>query len=827
MSANDWVVHKFGGTSVADAERYRHVAGLVTSLQAPKVGVVVSAMSKVTDALFTTVGLAARRDGSVSEALEKLRARHIDTVKALVPADTARELQLRIDDDVRDIADILRAVAVLRGHSATIDEIVSGYGEVWSAQILAAHLRSNGASAAWLDAREILVVTQGELGPVIEWEESKRRLDAYLEKTDADIIIITGYVATTKEGVPTTLKRNGSDFSASIFGALLNASSIVIWTDVDGVLSADPRRVPEAIVVDKLSYAEAMELAYFGAKVVHPQTMTPAVSRGIPIWIKNTFNPTARGTVIEHADRETPAARNDRDVVRGFTTIDNVALVNVEGSGMIGVPGIAERIFGALRNVGVSVVVISQASSEHSICFAVPELQADLAVTTLQKTFVAEIQQQAIHSVSAMKGCSVLAAVGEGMVQRPGVAARFFRALGAVGVNVRAIAQGSSERNISAVIDAKDSTRALRAVHAGFTLSDQTLSVGLVGPGSIGKTLFAQLAAQTAHLREHARIDLRVRGILHRERMLLVDDAIDPAQWQARFEKEAVPADMDAFARHIRAGHLPHAAIVDCTASDALAERYAGWLAQGIHVVTPNKKAGSGPLARYRAIRAASQSGAGRFYYEATVGAGLPVITTLKDLIHTGDRVLSIEGVLSGTLSYIFNTLTPGTRFSSMVREARRLGYTEPDPRDDLSGLDFARKLVVLAREMGRDIELSDVVVEDLAPRVPAGLPPEKLLEALAGVDEDIAKRMSSADAEGCVLRYVGRIPEDGLPKVELVKVPRTHPFANVSDTANVIAFRTARYDAQPLVVQGPGAGPEVTAGGVFADLLRLASSLS
>jgi aspartokinase/homoserine dehydrogenase 1 len=818
-TANAWVIHKFGGTSVAGADRYRHVADIVRGLHTggQRVAVVVSAMAKVTDALLRCVNLSAKRDARALMELTGLETRHVDTARELLAPDEAERVAAIIRADVRDIVDILRAVYLMRSHSETIGELVSGYGELWSAQLLGAHL-----GAPWLDARRVLVVSHGDLGPVVDWAMSTARMRAFESEANTSLVVVTGYVASTAEGTPTTLKRNGSDFSASIFGALLDAKEIVIWTDVDGILSADPRRVPEALVLDRMSYEEAMELAYFGAKVVHPLTMQPAVTRGIPIWIKNTFRPEVRGTVITTRDEQADAM-----AVKGFSTVDGIALLNVEGTGMIGVPGVAERLFGALRNVGVSVVMISQASSEHSICFAVPDAQGAQAKLTVERAFQGEIHQGHIERVSVVPHCSVLAAVGDGMVSRPGVAARFFGALGQVGVNIRAVAQGSSERNISAVIDQQDSTRALRAVHAGFTLSDQTLSLGVVGPGNIGKTLLAQLAAQTPSLREQLHIDLRVRAIADSKRMLLSDEPIDLLTWRAHFEKDAVALEWSRFADDVGAELVAHAAVVDCTSSDAVADQYAGLLARGIHVVTPNKKAGAGPLQRVRAIRTAMCQGRAQWLYEATVGAGLPVITTLKDLVTTGDRVLGIEGVLSGTLSWLFNGYAPDKSFAALVKEARGLGYTEPDPRDDLSGMDVARKLVILAREIGRDVEVKDVVVESLVPSSLAALPTaDAFLEALPSADAAMSARAAAAEREGRVLRYVGALPLNGAPRVELMRVPRTHPFARIAATDNVFAFRTTRYDKQPLIVQGPGAGPDVTAGGVFADLLRLATSL-
>lgn len=813
-----WVVHKFGGSSVADASRYRHVARVLRAEPGAHKAVVVSAMAGVTDALLRLVELARNRDDSYRLALEALRRKHHEAAGALVGADEAQRLGDVFDRDARDLADVLRAVWLGRQASELTAELVAGYGELWSAQLLHAHLRAEGLSVAWIDAREVLTVRPGELGPAIEWATSTAATRAKVDATTADWLVITGYVASTPEGVPTTLKRNGSDFSASVFGALLDATAIVIWTDVDGVLSADPRRVPEAVALDAMSYREAWELAYFGAKVLHPRTMEPAVAKNIPIWIRNTFNPTHPGTKIHGAQ---PAAHGGS--VKGFSTIDAIALVNVEGSGMIGVPGVAQRIFGALREVGVSVVLISQASSEHSVCFAVPEASAGTARETIVRAFERELAEGAIQSVEVIPGCSVLAAVGDAMAHAPGVAATFFGALAKVGVSVRAIAQGSSERNLSAVIDRKDSTRALRAVHAGFYLSDRVLSVGVIGPGLVGRALLAQLRAQAPVLRARFRIDLRVRAVADSKRMVLADPSMDPGTWRESLDAHGVAVDLDALTNHVGAEHLPHAVIVDCSASEAVATRYEGWMSRGIHVVTPNKRAGAGPLARYRALR-----GAGRHWlYEATVGAGLPVITTLRDLIQTGDRVERVEGVLSGTLSYVFNRFDGTRTFSSVVREAKELGYTEPDPRDDLSGMDVARKLVILAREMGVEIELGDVEIESLVPEALRSVATAaEFMDALPAHDAAMESRRAAATAEGQCLRYVGVVEASGKARVTLAAYPMTHAFARLSATDNIFAFTTARYGAQPLVVQGPGAGPEVTAGGVFADVLRLAAWL-
>ncbi len=819
----EWWVHKFGGTSVANAERYRQVAAIMLKEPGARKAIVVSAMSGVTDRLHELAELARKQDDVWKTKLEELKQKHLEAIQLLsIPV-----LLSVIEKDVIDIQDLLKAIWLSKGYSEATLELIAGYGEIWSAQILAAYLTQTGIPSQgktdWLDARKVLVVRPGETGPVVDWTISKERFQNWAANA-TPWIVITGYVASTPEGTATTLKRNGSDFSASIFGALADSAAITIWTDVDGVLSADPRRVPEAVVLDEMSYSEAIELAYFGAKVLHPHTMSPALMQNIPIWIRNTLNPTHPGTKIHRTPQRTSAGTSP---VRGFSTVDKVALINVEGTGMIGVPGVAHRLFGALREVGVSVIMISQASSEHSICFAVPEAQGAQARETVEKVFFAELHHGQIECVELVSGCSILAAVGDNMVEAPGVSAKLFGALGKAGINIRAIAQGSSERNISVVIGQAESTKALRAVHSGFYLSDQTISVGVIGPGLIGSAFLKQLEAQGPLLRERFKIDLRVRGITDTKKMLLANPRIALDQWKNSFAQSSATADLDAFAKHIQADHLPHCVLIDCTSSEAVASRYTDWLAKGIHVITPNKKASSGSLARYQEIRSLGHKVHTHYFYEATVGAGLPVITTLRDLVQTGDKILQIDGVLSGTLSYIFNTLDGKKPFSAIVADAKQKGYTEPDPRDDLSGLDVARKLIILAREMGLPLELNQIEVQSLVPpELQKVATTEEYLRELPKFDDRVATMYLAAEKAGEVLRYVGVIRPDGRTTVELKRYPKSHAFARITGSDNIIAFKTQRYNSQPLIVQGPGAGPEVTAGGVFADLLRLCSYL-
>jgi bifunctional aspartokinase / homoserine dehydrogenase 1 len=816
-----WVVHKFGGTSVASPERYRHVAETLVHRPERRRAVVVSAMGGVTDALVRAVELATQRDRGYLEALDELRKRHHRAAVELLPPQPAEELLERFDRDFTDVADVLHATWLLRSHSDRAMDLISGYGELWSAQMLSAYLQAIGEPAGWLDAREVLVVHRGSAGVEVDWEISARRLAEWMERTEdvPPTLIITGFIASTPDGLAATLGRNGSDFTASIFGALLDAREIHIWTDVDGVMSANPRLVPDAVLLDELSYSEAMELAYFGARVIHPGTMAPAVSRSIPIFIRNTFRPEIPGTRIH-------VGGSSEFDVKGFATIEGVSLVNVEGTGMIGVPGTAHRLFGALHEEGVSVVMISQGSSEHSICFVVPGPLGERARRAVERAFFAERHYGQVQTVELVPDCCVLAVVGDRMAGHPGVAGKFFGSLGRAGVNIRAIAQGSSERNISVVIDEAEASRALRAVHGGFYLSPQTLSIGVIGAGIVGTALLDQLAEQSGELKTEFNLDLRVRAIATSQRTAYAEGQLDLAGWRKALDDEPVPTALEEFARHVHADHLPHAVIIDCTASETVARFYADWLRRGIHVITPNKRANTAELAYYRAIRRTSRENGVRYLYETTVGAGLPIIQTLRDLVQTGDEVLEIEGILSGTLSYLFNVYDGSQTFSAIVDDARSRGFTEPDPRDDLSGMDVARKVVILAREIGLPMELDDVRVEGLVPEALQSLSVPDFLAALPSQDEAMAELFADAGRRGEVLRYVGAVDRSGRASARLQSYPLDHPFARIQMTDNIVLFRTRRYQPNPLVVQGPGAGPEVTAGGVFADLLRLASAL-
>ena len=816
-----WIVHKFGGSSVADAACFRRVAEIVEASVNPREAIVLSACRGVTDALLSLVSLAEQPDGMFAAALEALKLRHMALAQLLVSASSVKHYAEQLERDCDDIAGMLKSLRLTGASSDSMREVIAGYGEIWSTRLFTPYLRERAkirGEVLWMDARAVIIVEWGSLGPAVQWSASEANLRALLPDNFTGRLIITGFIATTTGAKQTTLGRNGSDFSGSIFGALLDAAQIIIWTDVDGVLSADPRLVPNAQVIDQLSYNEAMELAYFGAKVIHPQTMEPAVARDIPIFIRNTFAPQKPGTLI--CANPVSALK-----VKGITSIDPVAFVNLEGAGMIGVPGTAHRLFGALRDAGISVILISQGSSEHSICFAIPQAQAIRAEQAVRRAFDAELRDGKIQHVEVALGMSILAVVGDGMAGVHGVAAKVFNSLGDAAISVRAIAQGASERNISVVVDGKGAARALRAVHAAFYLSPNTLSIGVIGPGTVGQVLLAQIATQIERLRE-LNLDLRVRGIASSKRMLLEETTVDLKRWPQRMAEAGEALDMQKFIDHVQADYVPHTVLIDCTASAAVADQYCDWLRRGIHIVTPNKKANSGTMRYYRSLQEARRAAGTHYLYEATVGAGLPVIQTLRDLRETGDEVTQIEGIFSGTLAYLFNVFDGSESFSSIVRAAKSKGYTEPDPRDDLSGMDVARKLIILGREMGLTLETADVQVEGLVPEALSSCSVEEFMHRLPESDAGMAATLADARSKKQVLRYVGRIDAAGKATVGLMRLDGKHAFANIALTDNVVRFATRRYCDNPLIVQGPGAGPEVTAAGVFSDLLRLSAYL-
>jgi aspartokinase/homoserine dehydrogenase 1 len=644
---------------------------------------------------------------------------------------------------------------------------------------------------------------------------ARRTLGTHLRKRQPPIPVVTGFIGATADGQTTTIGRNGSDYSATIVGAAAGASSVEIWTDVDGVLSADPRIVPAAFVLPRMTYEEAMELSYFGAKVIHSATIAPAVARRIPIIIKNTFNPSAAGTLISGAKTEP-----GETLAKGITTVGDLSLLTLSGPGMVGVPGIAERLFRTLAAERVNIILISQASSEHTICFAVRGVDAARGIAAIEREFRHEVDDR-LMIVDHKPNQAILAVVGEGMKGRPGVSGKLFDSLGRNNININAIAQGASERNISCVIDASQQVRALNAIHQAFFEPRKRLDLVVVGVGNIGGALLKQLEQQRAYLLSRG-FDVRVVAVANSRKFAVSAAGLDLGSWKRALGSSRRKMQPAALAEAITRLELTNAALVDCTANPSIVDAYPAFIDANLHIITPNKRANALPWAQYSALMERMARRQKHFFYEANVGAGLPIMSTLRDLIASGDEIVKIEGILSGTLSYLFNTFDGTTPFSALVTEAHRVGFTEPDPREDLSGQDVARKLLILAREIGLKMELDAVKVDSLVPRALRNTKfSEKFFRDLSRYDGEIAARVESARKRGAVLRYVG-VLENGRAQAALKEFPRTHPVASAKGSDNVIAFTTRRYRKTPLVVQGPGAGADVTAMGVFSDILKL-----
>jgi len=695
--------------------------------------------------------------------------------------------------------------------------MTASFGERLSALIVAAYL-ARTHPAAFVDARDFLVTDDQFTHANVIFKKTNRRTRAYFSqmfrRSGRTIPIVTGFIGATEDGQTTTIGRNGSDYSAAIVGSAVGASVIEIWTDVDGVLSADPRVVPAAFVLPQMTYEEAMELSYFGARVLHSASIAPAVARRIPILIKNTFNPEAPGTLISRK------AEDDGTLAKGITSVGDLSLLTLRGPGMVGVPGVAGRVFRTLASRRVNVVLISQASSEHTICFGVRSADAAAAVDAIRREFTFEFHER-LMQVDVKGDQAILAVVGEGMKGRPGVAGKVFESLGRQNINISAIAQGASERNISCVIDAGQQVRALNAIHQGFFETKKRLALAMIGVGNVGSAVLRQLQQQRAYLLSKG-FDVTVVGLANSKRFVTDANGIDLSSWKDGLHASSAPMNATTFARRIEEMELTNAALVDCTVGPTIVDAYPAFIEANLHIITPNKWANALPWRRYATLMAMLERRKRHFLFEANVGAGLPVVSTLRDLIASGDEIVRIEGILSGTLSYLFNTFDGSVPFSALVRDAHRMGFTEPDPREDLSGQDVARKLLILARQIGLKMDLGEVKVDSLVPKPLArGKYTSRFLAAFERHDGEMAARVTRAAARGAVLRYVG-ILERGRARAGLKEIPKTHPVASAKGSDNLIAFTTRRYAGTPLVVQGPGAGADVTAMGVFSDILKL-----
>lgn len=809
-------VMKFGGSSVSSAERIRSVIEIVKAQveRSPRVAVVVSALGGVTDVLIHMGREAASGHTKYVELLEKLEERHFEAARALISETGFQSVQDKLKSEFQELRDILHGVHLVKELSnRTLDAIMS-FGERLSAYIISQAMRQAIPQASYLDARTC-IKTDNSFGCArVDYKKSYPLIAKKLESTD--VPVITGFIGSSDKGETVTLGRGGSDFTAAIVGAAVNADEIEIWTDVDGVMTADPRKVKSAFPLPQMSYKEALEMSHFGAKVIHPPTIIPALQKNIPIWIKNTFNPKAVGTYISK-DSACPS------LICGISSIDKVALLRVEGSGMVGVPGISMRLFGALAKKEISIILISQASSEHSICFAVAPQQAALAKEAIEEDFSLEIQAGMVDPVIVEEELSILAAVGQRMRNTPGISGKLCGALGKNGINIVALAQGSSEYNISIVVKKMDETKALNVIHEEFFLSpSKTLNVYLVGAGLIGTTLLAQIKKQRSVLQKEHALQIQVIGIANSKKMVFDPQGIKEDNFDLALHHAGEQMQIASYIKKMKEFNLSNSIFVDCTASQEIADAYDAILDANIAIVTPNKKANSGNFATYQQLKKLAKARGIAFLYEANVGAGLPILSTLADLLKSGDKIMKVEAILSGTLSFLFNRFTEGLKFSQALDQAEKLGYTEPDPRDDLMGMDVKRKLLILARECGYPLEMDAIVQESILPSgFDLGKSIEEFRHNLKSVDNYFdTKRQELGNR---VLRYIASLA-NGRAKISLEAVDAHHPFYHLSGSDNIIAITSERYCETPLIIKGKGAGAEVTAGEVFADIIRIAS---
>jgi len=812
-------VLKFGGSSVANAGNInKSVQVIQQAVNKDRTIVVVSALGGITDNLLQCARAASVADESYRDSLTLIEQRHLDTVRQLIPVASQSGILSMVKKTCNELEDILKGIFLLRELSARTRDCVMGFGELLSSRILSASLFCQGVENGWKDSRD-LILTDSRYGHAqVDFKATKKRLNEYFQTTPASLLVVPGFIASDAKGITTTLGRGGSDYTAAVIGSLLGADRIEIWTDVSGMMTADPRLVSHARVISNISYQEAMELSHFGAKVIYPPTLQPLMSRGIPVRVKNTFAPSDPGTLIEKVSRHGGSS------IRGISSIAEIALLSLEGSGMIGIPGFSKRLFEALSVNQINVILITQASSEHSICVGVEVHQASVAKTAIDEAFSVEIHTGDVQPLIVEQELAIVALVGDNMKSHPGISGKLFGVLGRNGVNVRAIAQGSSERNISAVIATKDVKKAVNSLHEEFfEATYKQLNLFITGTGNVGKRLIQQLHQQQEYLFDQLRLQVRVAGIANSRRMLVNEEGIDLNQWQDLLS-EGAPMNLRHFEEIMQSKNLRNSVFIDVTANKEVGTSYERLLQKSIAVVACNKIACSSPYAYYRKLKDLSKEFNAAFYFETNVGAGLPVIGTLNDLLRSGDKIRKIEAVLSGTLNFVFNHYDGKTPFSKVVKQAQEEGYTEPDPRLDLSGTDVMRKIMILAREAGNPVEMEDISNQSFLPASCNEGPVADFYKAMEKEEAHFKKLYDAAAGEGKKLKFVA-VYENGKASVGLQHIDPAHDFYHLYGKDNIVVFYTDRYPEQPLVIKGAGAGAEVTASGVFADIIRAASA--
>ena len=808
-------VLKFGGSSVANSENIQKVLAIVSdAAQQEKVNVVVSAFGKTTDKLIKAANLAAQKNEGYKEVLSDLENHHFEVIKALIPVGDQSPIISYVKQLFNHLETIYEGCFLLHELTPKTLAKVSSFGELLSSYIIAKAAGTN-LEAAYKDSRELIVASDNYNSALVNFELTNKNCEEYFKSADQQVTILPGFVARTVEGKTTTLGRGGSDYTAAILAAALEADELQIWTDVSGMFTANPRVVKQASVISHISYQEAMELSHFGAKVIYPPTIQPVLRKEIPIVVKNTFQPQDKGTLIT---KET----SKNKPVKGISHIGNISLVTLEGNGMVGIPGFSKRLFEVLSLHQINVILITQASSELSICLAISDDDAEKAKEVIDEAFEYEIQLQRIKPVVIEQDLSIIALVGDNMKNHQGLSGKMFSSLGKNNVNIRAIAQGASEKNISAVIDKNDTKKALNTLHEMFFEERiKQLNLFVTGVGNVGERFLAQAHQQKEYLRENLKLNLRVIGLSNSRKTVFNEEGINLENWKESLES-GESASLDGFLDRAKSINMRNSVFVDNTANQKVSEIYEQYLRENIAVVTCNKIACASSLENYQVLKKVSRKYNAPFLFETNVGAGLPIIDTLKNLIASGDRVHKIQAVLSGSLNFVFNNFNSEVTFHDVVAQAQKEGYTEPDPKVDLSGVDVARKILILARESGYEMELEDIENKPFLPEESLQTSDNKSFYASLTTNEnhfqELYKEASGKDSR---LKYVAEFV-DGKANVGLQHIPSDHPFYNLEGSDNIVLFYTDRYSQQPLIIKGAGAGADVTASGIFADVIRI-----